>query len=681
MRSQKLKKVSEVKLTEDLFIQLLLVVILSSAVIFPFIFDSFVVPKLFILSIGLTIILLKMLKTKWGKFTKKIPRWLNFLVLMFISSLLISWKLSEVPFLRGAFGQFGRGNGLFYYFLAILTFVIATETVSKSSHLKAHQFVTYFSFFLGSYTFLQKFGVDIAKLDTRDLSPVVLTFGNSNFAGGMLAVLFTYHFVYLVLSNKIVKSQIALLLILFSATLFSAASQGYALIAFALLFGFSIKINLKTKSLLVKVSTALIWGSGLILTLLGLAGYSILSNFFSATTFQIRVEYWKISSRIIKDNFLFGVGPDKLFDVTSPYMSPGSIKLVTATRLDNAHNWYLNLAANYGVVAALLVTAILLVVFYAGFSLMRSGALLSVFPISAFAAFIALFIDGLVSIEQPGLGIWLYFFAGVVVGSWLEIRFEKTQQLLENKSQSNKSAPASQKVFLLVSISALIISSSNLTIRVAQDANLRSQIQKVAVNKATAETYERIIEVTKTLKAEPEYLVQSLSALAAIGDAKALDSVSKTFYEYYPKSIQATLIRADVLRALGENRSSCPMTNTLIVNSPWDEQLLQNYILCLAHGNRDPNFMRTLKNASLYITNYDVQSLIPQNASFRDLSTKFVSYSVIARMYFYLGKSEEATNGQKYARKLYEEVLEIEAQKQDEQSIQNLNEYLLLLDF
>jgi len=473
MKSPTPKKNSAIKFTEDSFIQLLLVVILASAVIFPFIFDSFTVPKLLILSLGLLLILLKTLKTNLVQLRNKLPTWLSFLVLLFISFLLLSWKLSEVPFLRGAFGQFGRGNGLFYYFLGIITFLVAAKTVSKLSHLRAHRFVTYFSFFLASYAFLQKFGIDVAKLDTKDLSPVVLTFGNSNFGGGMLSVLFTYHFMYLVLSKNNVKSQIMLLLMLFSATLFSAASQGYALIAFALLFGLTILINQKISARIVKVATALVWGGGLIFTLLGLAGHSILTRVFSATTFQIRVEYWKISLRIIKDNFLFGVGPDKLYDVTSPYMSPGSIKIVTATRLDNAHNWFLNLAANYGAIATFLLIAILLVVFYAGFFLMKSGVFLNVFPISAFAAFIALFIVGLVSLEQPGLGIWLYLFAGLVVGSWLELRLKNTQQFQNQKVQSFKSISSLERSFLLLCISALIVSSLNLSARVIQDAKLR----------------------------------------------------------------------------------------------------------------------------------------------------------------------------------------------------------------
>ena len=62
--------------------------------------------------------------------------------------------------------------------------------------------LTKFSWFLSIYAVCQSLGIDIAKLDTKGLSPVVLTYGNSNFAGGMLSVLFGYHFTYFMQTRK-----------------------------------------------------------------------------------------------------------------------------------------------------------------------------------------------------------------------------------------------------------------------------------------------------------------------------------------------------------------------------------------------------------------------------------------------------------------------------------------------
>jgi hypothetical protein len=58
-------------------------------------------------------------------------------------------------------------------------------------------------------------------------------------------------------------------------------------------------------------------------------------------------------------------------------------------------------------------------VFVYGIRNLSTNGLSKPFSTAAFAAFLALFIDGLVSIEQPGIGIWLYLFGGITIGSWI----------------------------------------------------------------------------------------------------------------------------------------------------------------------------------------------------------------------------------------------------------------------
>jgi hypothetical protein len=122
--------------------------------------------------------------------------------LLFVISIVLSWFQSDVPLIRGLFRQFGRSNGLLYYSFAITILVIALKTFKPQSGLKMHELITILPWIMCVYAGLQQIGIDIAKLDTRGISPVVLTFGNSNFAGGMLSVLFAYHFTYFVVSKS-----------------------------------------------------------------------------------------------------------------------------------------------------------------------------------------------------------------------------------------------------------------------------------------------------------------------------------------------------------------------------------------------------------------------------------------------------------------------------------------------
>lgn len=82
----------------------------------------------------------------------------------------------------------------------------------------------------------------------KGISPVVLTFGNSNFAGGMLSVLFAYHFIYAVIKKKLLPKQISLVIALAVSSTFPAVVQGYLIILFAIVVGISFLIARKFKS-------------------------------------------------------------------------------------------------------------------------------------------------------------------------------------------------------------------------------------------------------------------------------------------------------------------------------------------------------------------------------------------------------------------------------------------------
>jgi len=661
-----------------LFIQLLAIVILASATVLPFIFDSFTVSKLLVASAGLLALSINLLRFKTTSVLNPLPRWLASLVTFFGLAMIFSWSKSGVPLTRGAFGQFGRGNGLIYYLLAILIFILAIKTFNRTLKEKAHQLITYFSLFLAIYASLQRIGIDIATLDTRGISAVVLTFGNSNFAGGMLSVLFTYHFIHAVISRKFNIRTISLLLILLLGSTFAAAVQGYLIIVFALILGFSLHLFNQNKSVWIPRILAATWLLGFIAIILGLLNKFILAGIFARSTFKARIEYWHIAINIIKDHLLFGVGPDKLYDVSATYMSPGALKITTYTRMDNSHNWYLNVAANYGIFVFILLMLILGSVFLIGFKLIRQKNSSDNFAVASFAAFIAMFIDGLVSLEQPGIGIWLYWFGGVTIGCYLNsnnLTCSSNQKEINNSKLNEKSL---QRTFSLVCI--VLLSSSTLltSVRVVQDALLRNEVQIQLSGKGTEATLGNIGSLAVNLKAEPEYTVQALKSLAAASDAMRLDNVSKATYDYYPNSIQATLIRADVLRALGRIDESCPLRNTLLNNTPWDKVQLDAYIICLVSGFKYQESLEILGIASKYMP-ADQTADIP--VADGDLNVRFVDYAISARVNFILGNFSKAKQEKLYAERLLVRILEIERTNGISALQPEREPYLKLLNF
>jgi O-antigen ligase len=664
----------------DLFNQLFLVVIAGTVTTFPFIFDSFTVSKLFVLSVGLTYISVKIFLNKDAGADRSLPEFLFVLVALFALSIIISWSQSGVPILRGLFGQFGRGNGLFYYFFAILIFVYTIKTFKSSSALKMHQLITALSWFMAVYAGLQRIGIDIAKLDTRGISPVVLTFGNSNFAGGMISVLFAYHFTYSIISNTYRIKQMLLMLALITSSTFAAAIQGYLIILFSIALAFSILITQRVRKPWTTQLLIFAWVIGLVATILGIFGKFVFAGVFARDSFQARIEYWKISLEVIRDYPIFGVGPDKLYDVTSNYMSPGSLKLITTTRMDNAHNWFLNLGANYGLISMLFLLAILGVAFFYSASHLKNLRKSSAVAVSASVSFVCMFIDGLVSLEQPGIGIWLYLFAGVVVACGLVQRSLPTEKTSATGSAFVSLLGTFRFATLTISL-LLLFSCLALGQRIYFDGILRANVQTALLNKATVQTVSNIEMATIKLRSEPEYSTQALRPIAALGDAAKLDSISKASYDYYPNSIQASLIRADVLKALKRENESCGIRKILINNTPWDFDQLQKYIFCSLDGYVYPEIIESLTRAEQYFPKVD-RSVIDSDLNAIENTTNRLNMAAIqARSYFIIGQMLSARELQSYSNNLLAQLFDLQASTPNLLPESQIDSYKILLNF
>lgn len=658
VKSSKTLKVKNPGPKYDYLNQLLLVVIAATVTTFPFIFDSFTVSKLFVLAIGLTLLSIRIFLEKNSASFAKIPKLLAIMIGLLLLSMICAWTASGVPFTRGLIGQFGRGNGFLYYFFVMLIFALTVKTFKSSSGRRMHELLTILSWLMAAYAALQRAGIDIAKLDTGGISPVVLTFGNSNFAGGMLSVLFAYQLTYTVISRSYRVQQIGLLLALALGSAFATAVQGYLIILFSLIFVSSISLVNKYPSLWVRRSLIVAWSLGLISAILGIFGKFVFAGIFSRGSFRIRVEYWNIALNVIRDFPFFGVGPDKLYDVTSAYMAPGTIKIITTTRLDNAHNWYLNFGANYGLISLLFLLAIFGWVFFAGAHLLKSLTQSNAVALSSTVAFVAMFIDGLVSIEQPGIGVWLYFFAGVTVGASLQSQVKNTDKTSVLNSKSAQS-PSLTRVISILFLFILSLSSLVLGNRIVFDGILRSNVQTALLNKGTPQTFSAIESASLKLHSDPEYASQALRPLAAIGDGVKLNVVSQAFYDYYPESIQATLIRADVLRALNRVGESCPLRTTLVKNMPWDFGQVTKYIDCHMEGYEDPAIVKILLNSARYFSEFD-RTVIPADVNEASkTSQRLQDVATRARISLITGKYQEARSTQSYGKALLFRLIEL----------------------
>lgn len=626
-----LKKISPVLFGGDSFKYLTLVTIFSSLAISPFTFDSFTTAKIIFMGLGITFIGCLLLKNRNSFQISKMQIQITFICFAFLGTTSFASFASGVPLERSLLGQFGRGGGLIYYFLAICILLLGLFLWNPLEAKSLYKYLYLFSLFLSGYAFLQKMGIDFAKLDSKGLSPVVLSLGNSNFAGGLLAVLFVFHIVYVTAAKIYNLNSLFILSILFLATFFTEAQQGIIIIVLGTYFAINFYLYTKFESRKSKILLKTSWIFLFISTLLGFFDKFIFAPVFERRTFQLRIEYWKITLNIIKDHLAFGVGPDRMGDVSSLYMAPGSLEIITSTRMDTGHNWFLTLAASYGVISLCIFLIILVFISLRGVKSILKSNNSTPIEIASYICFLALVLDGLVSIEQPGLGIWLYFFSGICLSVILSKK-SVTPMLVRSHSEFPKILVLTLVLMIGLGSASVVISTN----RFVKDVQFRSSIQKIYSGNGTNVDLENVIRLAERLRAEPEYTAKALDVVSKLGDAKALDQISKVAYEYFPGSMQASLIRAEVLRALDRESESCPIRFRLVRLTPWDNSQVMKYFDCLAQGGTDQDLKINLEQ----IDQYRLKSF-PMNAGTDFQLLK--SHSVNAFFEFLMGRIELST--------------------------------------
>ena len=172
-----------------------------------------------------------------------------------------------------------------------------------------------------------------------------------------------------------------------------------------------------------------------------------------------------------------------------------------------------------------------------------------------------------------------------------------------------------------------------------------------------------------------------MKPLAEIGDARKLDAISEASYNYYPLSIQASLIRADVLRALGRDAESCSLREALLLNTPWDFNQLQSFLTCAEQGFDYKDIRKTLISVEQYLPIIEELAILDDVNEVANLASRLQTVSVCAKTYFLIGNMQNASRLQLYATRLIERMDELLAAGAPGPDVNKITLYKKLLDF
>jgi O-antigen ligase len=405
----------------------------------PKLADPFNAPKLYLLICG-TVILLGFL-IFGNKIEVKERSAAIFLVVIFICAMGISVLFTDVKY-QALFGDSLRQTG----FLAYFGFAVYLLAIYKFFRFDSKKYfylsIGALGFILTLYGIVQYAGKDPFPW-INQYNPIIITLGNPNFTGALLAILATLTFSFIFDKQLISWQRIFFLVLtmgLVSTIYLSNARQGLL----SLMVGLGIYLCLK----LIKKNKAL--GS------LSFAGLFLVASFAVGGILQkgpleallykdsvsTRGHYWRAGLRMFRENFLTGVGIDSYGSYFRLYKDSNfTLRYGYDLTSNNAHNVPIQLFATGGIFVGLAYLAIILFIIYRfikGFS--KNAGNESNLLCGVFAAWIAFQSQSIVSIDNIGLTIWGWVLGGLIIAMSNTNYLDHQAAVIQSRNKKDKSS-------------------------------------------------------------------------------------------------------------------------------------------------------------------------------------------------------------------------------------------------
>lgn len=420
--------------------------------------DPFNVPKL-ILLILIAAWLSGHLFNSYRKFGLKLKPEDKLMVSLFsliLLFMLISSVLARAPVVT-FFGDIQRRNGFITYLALILIFLYTFRFSSIRMIYKFYKTSILIGLVLSLYGVLQISGNDFVNWVNPNNS-MISTLGNPNFASAMLAIVVTLcvssYFIKLSSIFRVLSSLIIPLSIY--AIIKSQSLQGLVVIGVSL--GFYISFALFKKFIKSKFRL-IVFVPYLFVTciaILGMLRRGPLESLLYKDSVSVRGFYWRAAIEMLKNNFWFGVGPDRYgaffrefreveytarygFDITS----------------SNAHNVFLQFFATNGFLVGVLYIFFLMIVIKSGiYKFLNSPDLSGKVILGLLSCWVGFQSQAMISIDQIGVSIWGWIISGLILGLSLE---NKNSSVNSTYTQNNPKTRNQVELNLLPTLISILL--------------------------------------------------------------------------------------------------------------------------------------------------------------------------------------------------------------------------------
>ena len=343
-------------------------------------------------------------------------RYLLTLISILILSLAISTLNSSVKQVAWV-GDYQRNNGFLFY-LGLCIILVGTALYFKEEDLNLVSNLTYvLGLAISIYGLFQINGRDFVQW-SNPYNAIISTVGNPNFAGAILATMgvlsLGFAFSYFNDLKRFILNMILFCVILITIFL-SEARQG--LIGIVLGCSFVIGVWIHSKSKILGRFFFLVSGFIGLMAVLGMLQIGPLSHLLYKGSVTVRGYYWRAGIEMFMAHPWLGVGSDYYGGYFKQFREVGyPLNYGYEITSTNAHNVFIQIFSTTGIFAGTAYLLLVLYIFWRGIQGLRRRPLNKRIQLATiFGAWMTLQSISVISIDSPGIAIWSWILAGMIL--------------------------------------------------------------------------------------------------------------------------------------------------------------------------------------------------------------------------------------------------------------------------
>ncbi len=427
--------------------------------------DPFNLPKMFVLGNG-SIVILFLLLNKFLTRSSDTNKIVSALSILFLVSLLVTIFFSEAPIWQQIYGVYGRNTGFLTETSLLILFFASSILRRNRSHaliVKMFLSVGVVNLFVGS---LELLNLNPQRVGLAYADSLIGTLGNPNFFGAFLGIfggLIWIKFLSVSHSKLIRIVYMAILALTVFMILESNAKQGLLIFLFGIVASSLIYIKfMQVHKIFLPISMTISLIIG-IFAVLGMLQIGPLTRFLYKVSVSLRGEYWAAGLNMFQSNILTGTGLNSYGDWYRFSRRPSALVLPgKEVTTNSAHNVFIDYLSGGGI---FLFTAYVLIhayVAYCAFRIIKRKKEFDPLFASIFIGWLGYLAQSVISINQIGLSVWGWIFAGLLVSYFkhevgyetdrIPVKKETQKSSLEKLSPSEVKENLRSPVFILVGL-------------------------------------------------------------------------------------------------------------------------------------------------------------------------------------------------------------------------------------